>query len=86
MTWVRDDAKLDMLRVLEPQFLKICYDNRGTHALQKIIENSSSQEIEDLVFKNIREHILDLALNSLGTFVLQKIIMHYDEDKLDFVF
>jgi hypothetical protein len=86
MQFVKDEEKLQMLKLLEPKFLTICFNMRGTHALQKIIENSKSIEIEELVFRSIKDHIIPLALNALGTFVLQKIIMHYPEDKLDFVF
>jgi hypothetical protein len=86
MQFVKDEEKLLMLKLLEPKFLTICFNMRGPHALQKIIENSKSIEIEELVFRSIKDHIIPLALNALGTFVLQKIIMHYPEDKLDFVF
>ncbi len=56
-------------------------DSSGTHALQSLIEIMNLKEEEELIKSILNEdNILQLAINSNGTHIIQKIISCFDEE------
>ena len=66
-----------------------CLDEYGTHSIQTLIENSSSEEEYKLILSSFNDcsKISKASKNSNGFFVIQKILNHIPEkDRMEFNF
>ena len=78
--------RLKILRELRPNVLKISCDKRGTHSMQCLIEMINMPEEEEEIKQSIQDHILNLAFDSNGNHVLQKVLICIKENNTDFIF
>ena len=71
-----------ILNEIKDKFIELSLHNYATHPIQKLIECAKSFEEMNLIVSNFnnRNDLLQLALNSNGSFVLQKIIMFIPEE------
>ena len=64
---------------IKDNFIEICESNGGTHVIQTIIENISSQKEKEMILNYIQKLEIELSLNQNGTHVLQKILSKIEE-------
>lgn len=67
--------RLELLRAMKPDLLKISMDTRGTHSLQILIGLASLAEEEELYETAFRGHIIRLSRHEFGSHVVQKLAM-----------
>ena len=78
--------RLQILKALKPNIVKISCDKKGTHSMQCLIEminmGSESEELQE----GIQGHVIELAFDPHGTHVLQKVMLCMKEEQIDFIF
>jgi hypothetical protein len=73
--------RLEIYKIIEPNFLEIATNKSGTHSIQSLIECINSP-IELIVFdKLLNKNRLILFLNENAYHIIMKIILEIDEDK-----
>ena len=73
--------RLEIYKIIEPNFLEIATNKSGTHSIQSLIECIESP-IELMVFdKLLNKNRLILFLNENAYHIIMKIILEIDEDK-----
>ena len=81
------EQRIKILKELSPFLSEDCNNEFGTHPIQHLFELSSSEEEYQLLtasFKDLNKVLL-ASLNSNGTFVIQKLIVHIPEKfRIDF--
>lgn len=66
---------------LKYDFISIAKNICGTHCLQALIDNISSQQEESILFHITNGHLNEFAFDPNGTHVIKKIIEKIDESK-----
>ena len=73
--------RLEIYKIIEPNFLEIATNKSGTHSIQSLIECINSP-VELIIFdKLLNKNRLILFLNENAYHIIMKIILDIDEDK-----
>jgi hypothetical protein len=64
-----------MLERLKPRVPTIACDKRGTHSLQALIGFLSTAEEQELFMVAIKNHVIELCLDTNGTHVIQRLLL-----------
>ena len=75
------EQRIKILEELSPFLSEDCCDEFGTYPIQNLFEISSSEEEYKLLISSFNDmnKLLLACINSNGTFVIQKLIMHIPE-------
>ena len=76
-----EKQRIVILKEISLTIAEDCLDEYGTHSIQTLIENSSSEEEYKLILSSFNDcqKISKAAKNSNGFFVIQKILNHIPE-------
>jgi len=59
-----------ILQKIEPKFIMICCNKKGTHTIQKFIDLVNFKDEEDYFKRVITNNVLELSYDSQGTHVI----------------
>lgn len=76
---------MQVLKLIENDFLFICTDKRGTHTIQTIIDTLSIPEEERILKNCLFGKVFELSVDQQGTHVIQKLLRCGFEKKSGFV-
>ena len=76
---------MQILKLIEHEFITICIDKRGTHAIQTILDTLSIPEEETIIKKCLNGKVFELSIDSQGTHVIQKLLKCGFDQKSNFV-
>lgn len=65
---------MQILKLIEKDFIFICTDKRGTHTVQTIIDTLSIPEEEKILKNCLSGKIFELSIDQQGTHVVQKLL------------
>ena len=73
--------RIEVLKEISSTIYEDCVDEYGTHPIQILIELSECEEEYKLILSSFNDYnkILNASLNSNGSYVIQKIIVHIPE-------
>jgi len=78
--------RLEILKKIEPNFIQVCRDKKGTHTIQKMVDLVNLPD-EEIFFKNaLTGHVNYLAIDQQGTHIIQKVINCFSEENRQFAF
>eukprot|EP00347_Sterkiella_histriomuscorum_P003327 403364711 len=86
MTSASSQQRLVILTELRPNLYKISCDKKGTHSMQCMIDMINMPEEQHEIQEGVVNHILDMAYDINANHVLQKIMVCFKEEKLDFIY
>jgi hypothetical protein len=75
-----------LLEYISKDAFEISCNFRGTHSIQALIGSITDEDEIKMLFDAIGGDLLKLAYNTNGSFVLQKIILAFPEDRLDNIY
>jgi hypothetical protein len=75
------NQRIEILKEISKTINEDCVDEYGTHPIQTLIELAESEEEYKLILLSFNHYnkILNASLNSNGSYVIQKIIVHIPE-------
>ena len=75
------NQRIEILKEISKTINEDCVDEYGTHPIQTLIELAESEEEYKLILSSFNHYnkILNASLNSNGSYVIQKIIVHIPE-------
>ena len=73
--------RISILNILKNNFLTISKNKCGAHAIQSIIGEVQNIKEKNIILEYIQSHELELAYDSEGTHVLQKILSVFEEEE-----
>lgn len=77
--------RLYVFQLIEQNFIQICKDPSGTHAIQGLISVINT-EIEEKILENLLQpHLLELFCNKDTHHIIQKIILDFPEPKRAYI-
>lgn len=79
------EQRVQILKLIEHEFITICIDKRGTHAIQTILDTLSIPEEETIIKKCLNGKVFELSIDSQGTHVIQKLLKCGFDQKTNFV-
>lgn len=65
---------MQILKLIEKDFIFICTDKRGTHTIQTIIDTLSIPEEERILKNCLSGKVFELSIDQQGTHVIQKLL------------
>ena len=71
----QQDLIVTILQTIQPYYVSIAKDYSGTHVLQAILDEVTSNEQQMLILNAIKSYEFEMAYDNNATHVLQKIIM-----------
>lgn len=80
------DQRLGVLRSIQPHFIEICCNKKGTHSIQKMIDLVNLPEEEEFIRNALIGNVVFLSKDTQGTHVIQKVLSCFDETKRAFIF
>ena len=72
--------RISILNILKNNFITISKNKCGAHAIQSIIGEIQNIKEKNIILEYIQSHELELAYDTEGTHVLQKILSVFEED------
>ena len=72
--------RISILNILKNNFLTISKNKCGAHAIQSIIGEVQNIKEKNIILEYIQSHELELAYDTEGTHVLQKILSVFEEE------
>ena len=73
--------RISILNILKNNFLTISKNKCGAHAIQSIIGEVQNIKEKNIILEYIQSHELELAYDTEGTHVLQKILSVFEEEE-----
>jgi hypothetical protein len=83
---LKSQDRIKFLQSISYHFIEISKSKIGTYPIQAFIEQLSSNEEKSLIIDCIKDYLLDLCYDSQGVHVIEKIIICFDEDLLQFAY
>eukprot|EP00923_Selenidium_pygospionis_P003503 GHVN01005527.1.p1 GENE.GHVN01005527.1~~GHVN01005527.1.p1 ORF type:complete len:1350 (+),score=284.56 GHVN01005527.1:159-4208(+) len=71
---------------IAPSAVEISCDRRGTHSLQTLIQQLTTREEEAMLVDQIKDKVLDLAMDTHGTHVVQRMLICFKPPTTDVIF
>ena len=68
------NQRLRILSHIKDHFIEICCDKQGTHTIQTIFDNVTTDLEEDFIGEALRDHVYDLSVDQQGTHVIRKVL------------
>ena len=78
--------RLILLKTIQPIFMTVCKDKKGTHTIQAFIDLLNLPEEEQIINQLLKGHIVELALDHEGTHVVVKLLMTFSETKALYIY
>ena len=72
--------RISILNILKKNFIAISKNKCGAHAIQSIIGEIQNIKEKNIILEYIQSHELELAYDTEGTHVLQKILSVFEEE------
>ncbi len=80
------EDKILFLKQIRSSLINIAISKIGTYPLQGIIEQLTTQTERDIIISTIKDYILNLSQDLYGTHVIEKILICFSEDSIDFIY
>ena len=74
------NQRISILNILKNNFITISKNKCGAHAIQSIIGEIQNIQEKNIILEYIQSHELELAYDTEGTHVLQKILTVFEEE------
>lgn len=75
-----------MLERMAPSVAAIARDKRGTHALQALIGQLATLQEQEVLMQAVRNHVIDLSMDSNGTHVVQRLLLTFKPQLTDWIY
>lgn len=77
---IQSNVRLNLLKIISPQFVSIASHSCGTHALQRFLDMISQEEERVIIIQSVIKSVHEMAMDHEATHVLQKIIAEFKDD------
>ena len=75
--------RLKILNYIKNIFVTASKDETGVYVIQRIIEETQSEEEKKIIMENIKGNEIEMSLNKEGTHIIQKIIQIFSEKEIE---
>lgn len=75
-----------LLEKLSPRVAATACDKRGTHALQALIGLLTTMEEQEILMRSIKNHVIELCMDTNGTHVVQRLLFCFMPPLNDFIY
>lgn len=79
------DQRIFLIKLIGKEFFEISCNGNGSHSLQTLVESATTEDEQNYIRSFIEHKINDMVLHPNATHVIQKLILHVDEAKRDYV-
>jgi len=80
------DQRYRLLQEIAPSMVRVACDRKGTHSLQAIVSLVNRDVEEKLIRDALQGHIVELAFDSQGTHLIQKLIVAISLQNIGFIY
>ena len=82
---ISPQSRLKILKALAPEIVNLSCSDVGTHSMQRLFEIVTLEEEKQIIFENIKDNIVDMALHPKGNFVLLATFQVLDKAQIEFI-
>lgn len=83
--YLLEEQRTCLIKRCAPRFDEILLNQHGTRALQKMIENVTTQEQVELIVNNLADHVVRLIKDLNGNHVIQKCLFKFSPEYCQFI-